>query len=133
MGVVSSEWQTTPQIRRRPRLAGAPPQWWSGLGTLGGESRYGEIIGDLVEEVKRCHAALAQCQADLLAVHGALPSWCGDGTLAERVASVVRVANQHRIIAKDIRISDTRDPQSIALASDVDALREWAESQETRP
>lgn len=93
----------------------------------------GELIGDLVEEVKRCHTALAQCQADLVAVHCAMPSWCGEGSLAERVASVVRVANQHRIIATDIRISDPREPQPIALASDVDALREWAESQETRP
>lgn len=61
----------------------------------------GEIMLRLCEEIERCHQALRECQADLVAAHGALPSWCGEGTLGERIASVV----QQRKEALDVKVA----------------------------
>lgn len=43
-------------------------------------------------QLTKAEEALRDCQRDLVAVHGAMPSWCQGATLAERVAHVVSVA-----------------------------------------
>lgn len=67
-----------------------------GLKRRPGSEVHGEIVSALLDEVALLRASLAASQAVVVAVCGALPSWCGEGALAERVATVVRVAEALR-------------------------------------
>ncbi len=51
-------------------------------------------VDALLSEVRLLNASLADCQRDLVAVHGAVPSWAEGKTLGERVAHVAQRAER---------------------------------------
>jgi hypothetical protein len=73
--------------------------------------------GVRIDESARLTAeALAACQTDLVAAHGALPADCGEGSLGERISRVVAQRDEARRYA---RVIDVKPEDVKALAAQI--------------